>query len=85
MAIDALMKRNPIAKRDVELERLKLSLAKNFVTPDVLKNGLGAVDAKRLEHSIDQIGLTFQYTNKPKAADVFTAQYLPPKDQRLVK
>jgi len=84
-AIDSMMKRNPIAKRDVELERLKLSLQKNFVTPDVQKNGLGAVDMKRLERSIDQIGLTFQYTNKPKAADIFTAQYLPPKEQRLVK
>ena len=84
-AIDSVMKRNPIAKRDVELERLKLSLERNFVTPDVRKNGLGAVDAKRLERSIDQIGLTFQYTNKPKAADIFTAQYLPPKEQRLVK
>jgi NitT/TauT family transport system substrate-binding protein len=84
-AIESVMKRNPIAKRDVELERLKLSLERNFVTPDVRKNGLGAVDAKRLERSIDQIGLTFQYTNKPKAADIFTAQYLPPKEQRLVK
>lgn len=84
-AIDSLMKRNPIAKRDVELERLKLSLSKNFVTPDVQKNGLGAVDMKRLERSIDQIGLTFNYTNKPKAADIFTAQYLPAKEQRLVK
>jgi NitT/TauT family transport system substrate-binding protein len=84
-AIDALMKRNPIAKRDVELERLKLSLEKNYVTPDVRRNGLGGVDMKRLERSIDQIGLTFQYTNKPKAADVFTAQYLPPREQRLVK
>lgn len=84
-AIDSLMKRNPIAKRDVELERLKLSLSKNFVTPDVQKNGLGAVDMKRLEKSIDQIGLTFQYGNKPKAADIFTAQYLPAKEQRLVK
>ena len=84
-AIESVMKRNPIAKRDVELERLKLSLERNFVTPDVRKNGLGGVDAKRLERSIDQIGLTFQYTNKPKAADVFTAQYLPPKEQRLVK
>lgn len=84
-AIDSLMKRNPIAKREVELERLKLSLSKNFVTPDVQKNGLGAVDMKRLEKSIDQIGLTFQYGNKPKAADIFTAQYLPPKEQRLVK
>jgi len=84
-AIDSMMKRNPIAKRDVELERLKLSLQKNFVTPDVQKNGLGAVDMKRLERSIDQIGLTFQYTSKPKAADIFTAQYLPPKEQLLVK
>jgi NitT/TauT family transport system substrate-binding protein len=84
-AVDAMMKRNPIAKRDVELERLKLALAKNFVTPDVQKNGLGGVDMKRLERSIDQIGLTFQFTGKPKAADVFTAQFLPPKEQRLVK
>jgi NitT/TauT family transport system substrate-binding protein len=84
-AIDSLMKRNPIAKREVELERLKLSLQKNFVTPDVQKNGLGGVDMKRLERSIEQIGLTFQYTNKPKAADIFTAQYLPPREQRLVK
>lgn len=84
-AIDSLMKRNPIAKRDVELERLKLSLEKNFITPDVRKNGLGAVDMKRLERSIEQIGLTFKYSNKPKAADIFTAQYLPPREQRLVK
>jgi NitT/TauT family transport system substrate-binding protein len=84
-AVDSMMKRNPIARRDVELERLKLSLQKNFVTPDVQKNGLGAVDMKRLERSIDQIGLTFQYTHKPKAADIFTAQYLPPREQRLIK
>ena len=84
-AIESVMKRNAIAKRDVELERLKLSLERNFVTPDVKKNGIGAIDVKRLERSIDQIGLTFQYTNKPKAADIFTAQYLPPREQRLVK
>jgi NitT/TauT family transport system substrate-binding protein len=84
-AIESVMKRNPIAKREVELERLKLSLQKNFVSPDVRKNGLGNVDVKRLERSIEQIGLSFQYTNKPKAADIFTAQYLPPKEQRLVK
>jgi NitT/TauT family transport system substrate-binding protein len=84
-AIESVMKRNPIAKREVELERLKMSLEKNFVTPDVRKNGLGGIDVKRLERSIEQIGLTFQYTNKPKPADIFTSQYLPPKEQRLVK
>ena len=84
-AIDSLMKRNQIAKRDVELERLKLAISKNFVTPDVKKNGLGDVDMARLSRSIDQIGLTFKYTNKPKAQDIFTAEFLPAKDARAVK
>jgi len=84
-AIDSVMKRNQIAKRDVELERLKLSLQRNFVTPDVKKNGIGGIDVKRLERSIEQIGLTFQYTNKPKPADIFTAQYLPAREQRMLK
>ena len=84
-AIDSLMKRNAIANRDVELQRLKMSLERNFVSPDVLKNGLGNVDKARFEKAIDQIGLTFKFTNRPKAEDVFTAEFLPPADQRMVK
>lgn len=84
-AIKSLMKRNDIANEAVELERLKLALEKNFVTKEVLANGLGAVDMNRLSRSIDQIGVAFPFTAKPSAADIFTAEYLPPKDQRLVK
>lgn len=84
-AIDSLMKRNAIANRDVELQRLKMSLERNFITPDVLKNGLGAVDMARLDKAIEQIGLTFKFSNKPKAVDVFTAEFLPPADQRAAK
>ena len=39
----------------------------------------------RFEKSIEQIGLTFEYKNKPKAADIFDAQYLPAKEQRMAK
>jgi len=84
-AIKSLMKRNEIASEAVELERLKMALDKNIVTTDVLANGLGAVDMSRLARSIDQIALTFPFTAKPNASDVFTAEFLPPKDQRLVK
>jgi len=84
-AIDSVMKRNQIAKRDVELERLRLSIERNFVTPYVRQNGIGGVDMKRLERSIDQIGAAFSYANKPKAGEIFTSQYLPPREQRLVK
>lgn len=83
-AIDSLMKRNAIANRDVELQRLKMSLERNFVTDDVKKNGLGDIDIQRLDKSIDQIGLTFNYTNKPKAADIFTSEFLPPAEERQV-
>ncbi len=84
-AIKSLLARNQIAKEDAELERLKLALAKNFVTKETDANGLGAVDTARLEKSIEQIGLTFEFKNKPKAADIFDAQYLPPKEQRMTK
>jgi NitT/TauT family transport system substrate-binding protein len=84
-AIESVMKRNPVAKRDIELERLKMVIRQSFITKEVRDNGLGAVDMKRLERSIDQISLTFQFSNKPKAANIFTSEYLPPREQRLVK
>ncbi|MEQ1773906.1 MAG: ABC transporter substrate-binding protein [Burkholderiales bacterium] len=84
-AIDSLMKRNAIANRDVELERLKLAIDKNFVNLAVINAGYGSVNVPRLERSIDQIGLTFKFTNKPKASDIFTGEYLPPREQRSVK
>ena len=84
-AIDILMKKNPIAKRDVELARLKLVLEQSYITDEVRANGFGGVDMKRLESSIDQLGHAFKFTHKPKAADIFTAEFLPPKEQLLVK
>lgn len=84
-AIESVMKRNPVAKRDIELARLKLVIEQSYLTDDVRANGFGGVDMKRLESAIDQVGIAFKFTNKPKAADIFTAEFLPPKEQRLVK
>ena len=84
-AIDILMKKNPIVKRDVELARLKLVIEQSYVTDDVRANGFGGVDMKRLENSIDQLGHAFTFTNKPKAAEIFTAEFLPPRSERLIK
>lgn len=84
-AIKSLMTRNQIANEAVELERLKLALSKNFVTSETKANGFGGVDMGRLGKSIDQIGLTFQYKAKPSAADIFSAEFLPPKEQRMLQ
>jgi NitT/TauT family transport system substrate-binding protein len=52
------------------------------VTPWVKANGFGDVDMTRLAKSIDQIALTYDVKNRPKAEDIFTSQYLPPAADR---
>lgn len=81
-AIKSVMSRNETGDVKIELERLKMSLRENFVTPWVKANGFGGVDMARMAKSIDQIALTYDFKNRPKAEDVFTSQYLPPAADR---
>jgi NitT/TauT family transport system substrate-binding protein len=83
-ATATVIKRNDVAKQDVEKERLELSLAQNFVTPWVKANGFGGIDKARFAKSIDQIGLTFNFKAKPKVEDVFTDAFLGPAGERKV-
>jgi NitT/TauT family transport system substrate-binding protein len=77
-AVDSVLKRNDVAKKDVELERLQIALKENILTPEVKKNGYGGVEEERLDKSIDQIALTYQFKNaKPKGADIFDPSFLP--------
>jgi NitT/TauT family transport system substrate-binding protein len=78
VAVESVIKRNDVAKKDVELERLQMALRDNILTAEVKANGFGTVDMARLDKAIEQIGLTYQYKNaKPKASDVFDASFLP--------
>jgi NitT/TauT family transport system substrate-binding protein len=82
-AVDTVIKRNDVAKKPVELERLNMALKDNVLTPEVKANGFGGVDQDRLAKSIDQIGLTYEFKNgKPKATDVFDASFLPSAAER---
>jgi NitT/TauT family transport system substrate-binding protein len=81
-AVKSVMKRNDTGDEKIELDRLKMSLRDNFVTPWVKANGVGGVDMARLEKSISQIADTYDFKNRPKAADIFTSEYLPPAAER---
>lgn len=83
-AVKLVVKRNPIADEQWEAVRLKMAIDQNVLTKEVLANGLGDVDMKRLAKSIDQIGESFKYTNKPKAEDIFDRSFLPPKAERMI-
>ena len=83
IAVDSVLKRNPVASRPAELERLQIAIRENIVTPEVKANGYGGIDPARLNRSIDQIALTYQFKNaKPEAADIFDPSFLPAAKDR---
>src|SRR5216683_3929112 len=83
-AVDSVIKRNDVAKKDVELERLKMALRDNILTPEVRADGFGSVDTVRLDKAIDQIALTYEFKAKPKGADIFDSSFLPSAADRKV-
>lgn len=77
-----VIKRNDVARLDVETERLQMTLDQNVVTPWVKANGIGGIDEGRWARALDQIGLTFTYKDKAKAGAAFDASFLPPAAER---
>jgi NitT/TauT family transport system substrate-binding protein len=83
-AVDLIVTRDDGAKRDVELERLRMAIRDNIITPEVRVDGLGAIEAARLTESIEQTALVYNFKAKPKAEDIFDASFLPPAGERMV-
>jgi NitT/TauT family transport system substrate-binding protein len=82
-AIKSVMKRAETADEKIELARLKMALNDNFVSPWVKANGVGGIDDARMAKAIEQIAVTYEFKNaKPKVADIFTSEYLPPAAER---
>lgn len=79
-----VLKRNDVARLDVELERLTMVLDQNVLTPYVLANGFGDIDPARWARALDQIALTYSFKDKAKAGDAFVDTFLPPSEERTV-
>jgi NitT/TauT family transport system substrate-binding protein len=76
-AVEAVLTRNEPAKRETELERLRMAIRDNILTPEVKARGYGDVDMARLQSAMDQIAQTHKFRNKPAPADVFDPSFLP--------
>jgi NitT/TauT family transport system substrate-binding protein len=83
-AVGAVLQRNDVTRREVELERLRMAIRENILTPDVLANGYGNVEPARLQAALDQLELTYKFKTKPTPAQVFDASFLPPAAARKV-
>jgi len=82
IAVGPVLKRDDQAKKDVEIERLRMAIRENVVTPEVKANGFGAINPERMEEAIDQIGLTHTFKTRPNADTVFDDSFLPPLAER---
>ena len=77
-AIVSVLKRNELARKNVELERLTMAINENIVTPEVKANGYGGIDEGRFARAIEQIAIAFKFkTAKPKPEDIFDTSFLP--------
>jgi NitT/TauT family transport system substrate-binding protein len=81
-AIDSVIKRNTDLRKALELERLKLTIRDNVLTPEAKTLGFGAIDPARLEKSIDQIETAYGYKTQLRALDIFDDSFLPSAVQR---
>lgn len=81
-AVEPVLRREEFAKKDVEVERLRMAIRENVVTPEVRANGFGAVDPVRLEEALSQMALGYTFKARPKADAVFDASFLPPAAER---
>lgn len=83
-AVASVIQRNEVARREVELERLRMVLRENILTPKVRANGFGGVDQERLLAAIDQQALVYPFKSKPTPAQLFDGSFLPPAAVRKV-
>ena len=75
--IDSLIKRNPAADKGLEQERLQIAIDENVATDYVKANGLGGIDAARMQAALAQLATTYEFQNAPDASLYFTDAYLP--------
>jgi NitT/TauT family transport system substrate-binding protein len=85
LAMDSLMKREPLLKRDVEKERLIATLKEEMSHPEIAKIGLGDVDTVRLKRSIGVVVEANQLSRTPLPEEVFNRSFLPARAERPSK
>ncbi|KAF0279496.1 ABC transporter substrate-binding protein [Spiribacter aquaticus] len=84
-AVEAMVPANPAIDTASETQRLSLSIEANVLTDDVQANGMGGIDATRMETAIEQTRLVYDFENPPAIERFFDDSYLPPVEERMLE
>ena len=83
--MDAVMKREPLLKREVEKERLLQTIQYEVLSSEMKKIGIGDVDPERLKKGIELLVDNLKLPRTPSSDEVFTRAFLPPRAERDLK
>lgn len=83
--IAAVKKADPLIDEALELDRLQMAIDNNVLTDEVKANGMGGIDEARMQKAIDQVTYAFGIEEKPAVSDVFTPEFLPPAEERMLQ
>jgi NitT/TauT family transport system substrate-binding protein len=83
-ALDALMKRDPLLKSDIEMERLQYAITRMVAQPDVKASGLGFYAEASIAESIKVISSAEQLATQIKPADLIDMSFLPDAKERAI-
>lgn len=84
IGVDAALRRQPLLDREIELENLLATVNVEIFSPESQKIGIGDVDDARLKKGIDVVVDAYELTRTPAPTEVFTREFLPPRDLRNV-
>lgn len=85
VGLDAVMRREPLLKRNSEKERLLATLKHLILSSEMKKVGMGDTDPVRLKRSIGIVAKAFKLDRTPEPDEVFQARFLPPLNDRMGK
>ena len=80
--MDAVMKREPLLKREVEKEKLLATLKNDMSHPEIARIGLGDVDDARLAKNIAIVVEANQLPRAPETREVFDRSFMPVRADR---
>lgn len=83
-AVDALAHRSEALDKAVELERLRMAIGDNIVTPAVKTAGYGGIEPERFGAALDQLALAYHFRAREKGSEAFDPSFLPAAADRKV-
>jgi NitT/TauT family transport system substrate-binding protein len=81
-AIEAVLKREPLIKPEVERARLEATLADEMNAPEIAKIGHGDISDDRMAKAIDILVSAKELPRTPKVGEVFDRSFMPPLSDR---